>query len=119
MEDDQGPLRDGPYFHQSFICNKDIPDIEFCDPPADPSIEAAGTTAVSYISFGAESFNTSAGADMITSGIVQPYPVTTDIMNGVSVIPPATTVSKSFCENEQERYGAASGSLQRLALLPR
>jgi hypothetical protein len=47
--------------NKGFVCNKNIPGIEFCDPLCDPNL-SAGVTVVSQLGFNAQEFNTNVGA---------------------------------------------------------
>ncbi|MCJ1251993.1 hypothetical protein MMC30_009231 [Trapelia coarctata] len=90
----------------SFICNKQIPGLEFCDPPQDLNI-AAGVTAVSQLGFGRQEFNTSAGAAPTSLGSGRLYTATEAVMNGTAVSVSQNAVTKSFTSGVG---GSATGS---------
>ena len=69
---------------EGFICNTQIPGLAYCDPSDDPNI-AADVTAVTQLGFGAQKFNTSAGALPTNLGTNRLYTPTTSVMNGTTI----------------------------------
>jgi len=90
----------------TWICNKQIPGLEFCDPLQDPNIQA-GVTAVSQLGFNAQVFNTSAGAKPTNLGSGSLYTSTGAIMRGTAVSAAQGVVTKSFTSGVT---GSASSS---------